>query len=145
MTATRPWKVPINFVLTLCTAFLLTASTAFAVGTADVAVTKSNDTGGTAVAGQTVTYTITLHNFGPNGATQIHISDSMDVHLINIVANATVPDNCTITNQDILCDIQGIGNNGDDTIIITAQVDPATPATTVIQNCATITGANQTD
>jgi uncharacterized repeat protein (TIGR01451 family) len=45
----------------------------------------------------------------------------------------------------MLCDIQGIGNNGDDTITVTAQIDPSTPADTVIQNCASITSANQND
>jgi len=146
MSPTTARKHPPLLRATLSMALLLLASSlAFAVGDADVAVTKSNDTGGSLIAGGTVTYTINLHNFGPNGATQIHITDILDGHLINITPSATVPDDCTVVGQQVDCDIQGIGNNGDDTITITAQVDPSTPADTIITNCATITNANQND
>ncbi len=145
MIARKPRGTPFGYILSLCTAFLLTASAAFATSTADVGVTKTNNTGGTAAGGQTVTYTITLHNFGPNGANKITLSDTLDGNLTNISAIATVPDKCTVVAQTVSCSVEGIGNGSNDTLTITATVSPSTPVDTVITNCASITGSSSND
>ena len=83
MTPRRPWKVPINFALAICTVLLLTASTAFATATADIQITKSSDVSSEA-AGGTITYTITVTNLGPNGASQVVVEDDVPTTLTNI-------------------------------------------------------------
>ena len=159
MSPTRPRKVPRGILGILCSAFFaLTASVALATSTADIGVTKTNDTtGGAATAGQVIHYNIDLHNFGPNGASKLVVQDCLDSHLTNISNNATQPDNCNTTtppvspvvcaapNTTLTCNLQGVGNGGDQILTITATVDPTTPEGTTITNCATEVSSQSTD
>ena len=140
MSPTRPRKVPLGFTLLLCSAFLfLIAPLARATATADVEVTKSNDTGGTLAAGGVVTYTITVTNHGPSGASQVIIEDDLDSHLTNVVIDSvTQPSKCTPSGTPVVltCDMKGLGGSGSiNLIVFHATVDPATPVGTVITNC----------
>ena len=160
MTAARPWKVPIRLTLALCTAFLLFAGRqAFATANADISVTKGNDTGGSAVAGATVTYTITVTNNGPSGASQVVITDFVGCggttlcgssFLTNVVVDSvTQPSQCTPSGTNPItlnCNMQGLGASGSiNTIVFHATVDPSTPKDTVIQNCAFRSSSNSND
>jgi uncharacterized repeat protein (TIGR01451 family) len=127
----------------------LTASRAFAGATADIdMVSKTNDTGGSAAAGSTVTYNIDIHNNGPNGGSKLLIQDCLDTHLNFSGTNATQPDNCDTTTAPVSpltcpaprvlvsCHLQGVGNGSDQTLVITTTVKNDTPTDTTITNCA---------
>lgn len=146
MRPTRPWRIPIGITLALCTAFLLTASSAFATATADIQITKSSDVSQVA-AGGTITYTITATNLGPNGASQVVIEDDVPTTLTNIqISSVTQPSQCTVVGNTITCNMQGLGASGSiNTIVFTADVVGSTEVGTTITNCAFEKSSNSTD
>jgi len=138
MTARRNSKIPIGFVLSLCTAFFLTASAAFA-GTSQVIVTKTNDTGGTILAGNTFHYNIASQCNGPNGCAGLAVDDDVPAGL-TIVSAIDLSNNssCTIVGQHVHCPLNGVGSsNSTDTVQITVTVPGNTETGTNFANCAT--------
>ena len=146
MTPNRPRKIPIGFVLALCTAFLLTAASAFATATADIQIEKGSDVSQVA-AGGTITYTITATNLGPNGASQVVIEDDVPLTLTNIVIDSvTQPSDCAVVGNTITCQMQGLGASGSiNTIVFHADVVGGTEKGTTITNCAFEKSSNSTD
>jgi len=100
-----------------------------AFASADVSMTKTLDTGGPYFEGQSVTYTLTVANAGPDGATNIQITDT--------------PTNLTITNVSGACasfspcTIASLASGASTNITVTATI--AAPG--VFDNSADANGA----
>jgi len=146
MTPTRSWRVPIAFFLSVCTVLLLTASNAFATAEANIEITKSSDVTEIA-AGGTITYTITVTNLGPSGASQVVVEDDVPAELTNIqISSVTQPSQCTVLSNVITCNMQGLGASGSvNTIVFTADVVGSTETGTTITNCAFELSSNSFD
>src|SRR5215208_7126201 len=78
----------------------LSANVAFAQGTADLSITKTADRH-TVKIGETVTYTITLTNLGPEAATDVVFGDSIPDQL-NLVSSTCgdVSAFCTVASLE---------------------------------------------
>ena len=84
-----------------------------AAASADVSLVKTLVTSGPFTVGQTITYTLVVHNGGPSTATNIQVSDT--------------PTNLTITNvsgacSSLPCTIASLSLNSDATITVTATI-----------------------
>lgn len=84
--------------------------------------------------GQEVTWTLTVHNYGPGNSSGYTVTDSIPAAVTNV---ATTTPGCTVNGNDVTC-IGGPLDAGDeDTITITGDA-PATP--TALENSASVTG-----
>ncbi len=82
----------------------------------DISITKSLDTPGPYVPGQSITYTIVVVNNGPKDATNVNITDTPD--------NLTITDvngDCTV----LPCAIPSLASGDDVTFTVTATIDDA--------------------
>lgn len=111
---------------------------AAAVASGDVSVTKSVDQT-SAITGQNVTYTITVHNNGPNSAQNVSVSDTLPSGL-SFVSSQTTGGSCSGTTT-VTCTIGTMGNNGTVTITITATIT-ASGGATIDPNSATSSASN---
>ncbi len=102
---------------------------------ADITVTKAGPD--RVLPGDTVTYTITITNDGPDHADDTDVTDVFPGELTDIV----VPSDCTLTSRTLGCDIGTLAADATSTFTVTATVGPDTAAGTEIENCATGTTA----
>lgn len=117
--------------------------------TADVAITKSHT--GNFTAGQNGTFTITLHNNGPNatGSDTLTVTDVLPSGLtyVSSTGNAAgMP--CSASSQTVTCSGApnagaGIANGGNLTFTITVAVAQGAPST--LQNTATFSDSFNAD
>ncbi|MFC1848481.1 PKD domain-containing protein, partial [Chloroflexota bacterium] len=115
-------------------------SAALIVQSADLAVTKTvNDPAPN--EGDTITYTITLTNNGPDSATNIIVTDLLPSG-VTYVSDA--PDQGTYNNATGVWDVGSLANGASVDLIITATVDSGTAAQT-ITNTASVTSVDQGD
>jgi uncharacterized repeat protein (TIGR01451 family) len=129
-----PRGTPIT--LLLLAAVLFAAAPLMAGPTSQIIVTKtSNPPTGSIIVGQSITFTITIQNNGPNGSPQGSLTDTLPDGFVPDSFAATVPDTCMINGQTITCSIQGIGNGKNDTVVIHAHV--VAGFETIDDNCAT--------
>ena len=98
----------------------------------DVSLTKTLDTPGLYVAGQTVTYTIEVANAGPSTATNINVTDTPT----NMVITSVSGSGCT----SFPCVIPSLAASSDTTITVTAKIGAG-----AFDNSATATTAEDTD
>lgn len=119
--------------------FFVANATAIAAPSADVAVTKG-DSPDPVIAGETLTYTLTARNNGPNTATDVTVVDTLPGSVTFQTVNTTAG-SCTTTGQVVTCDLGSLSSGAEETITIT--VTPQTAGVTIF-NSATI-AANETD
>src|SRR5215208_7913472 len=115
----------------------LSANVAFAQGTPDLEITKTADRK-TVKIGETVTYTITLTNLGPDAATDIVFGDPIPDQL-NLVSS-------TCGNVSAFCTVASLESGASVTLVVVA-----TPISNLAQserrvtNSAFIAESNSTD
>ena len=86
----------------------------------DLSVTKS-DSPDPAVAGESVTYTLTVTNNGPNPAQAAEVSDELPAGL----TFASGSNGCTAVGQEVTCDLGAIPSGETRTRTITADILPS--------------------
>ena len=127
--------------------YVTTGSATFTVNTADLAVVKtvSNPTPN---VGDTITFTITLSNLGPNTATQVEVTDTFPTAGLQIVGSPTVSRGTYDTATgvwDVGTVLVGAGN----TQTLTIQALVLAPAVNTIPlaqtNVATVTNSAEPD
>ncbi|MDX2436715.1 MAG: hypothetical protein QNL88_06675, partial [Acidobacteriota bacterium] len=91
--------------------------------------------------GDTVTYTVTLTNAGPNDATGITVTDLLPSGVTYV---SDTPSQGTYVNGTGLWTVGGVTNASNSTLTLVATVDGGTAGTTITNN-ASITGADQAD
>jgi uncharacterized repeat protein (TIGR01451 family) len=106
----------------------------------DLALSKSVDNG-TPIENDTIVYTISATNNGPDNATGVSISDSLPGGVTFVTYSATQG---VYTQATGLWDVGALNNLANATLTITATVDVGTAGTT-INNIATVNAVDQTD
>ena len=96
---------------------------------ADVAVTKTA-VPTTVVPGSLVSFPITVTNNGPSTALGVNVSDLLDATFVDVTATAP----CEVQSNAVQCPVGDIAPGDSESLTITARLDPATPAATVITN-----------
>lgn len=116
-----------------------TASTATLVDCpADLSISKSASST-QVVAGNDITYTLTVKNHGPSDATGVTATDILPAG-VTLVSVTTTQGSCDVT---VTCNLGNLASGAIATITIVVTVDPATPSGS-ITNTATVSG-NETD
>ena len=105
---------------------------------ADLSITKT-DSPDPVTVGQTLTYTITVTNNGPSGATGVTVTDTLPGSVTFVSASPT-QGSCTPSSGTVTCNLGSLANGA--SAIITIQVTPT--ATGTITNSAIVTG-NEND
>ncbi len=112
---------------------------------ADVAVLKSADPT-TVRAGDPVSWTITASNTGPSVADNVVITDTLPTGLV--LATTTISasaGSCTRVGVAISCSVSSIPDGGTVSVVVTAQVDPASTVASVTNNTAVTSTTNDSD
>ncbi|NDJ62199.1 MAG: DUF11 domain-containing protein, partial [Chloroflexi bacterium] len=111
-----------------------------AVGTVDLAITKTVDNA-TPAEGDQVTFTVTLTNNGPDAATNVVIADPLPTGLTLVNATSTLGTYNGLTGDWAL---NAIGIGASETLTLVANVDLGT-ASTMLTNTASLTAVDQMD
>jgi uncharacterized repeat protein (TIGR01451 family) len=80
-------------------------------GSADVSVTKS-DSADPVSAGGALTYTLSVHNAGPDQATGVVVTDKLPNGVTFVSASATGGGTCSKSNLTVTCNIGTLGTTG---------------------------------
>ncbi|QDV71242.1 Large cysteine-rich periplasmic protein omcB precursor [Rosistilla carotiformis] len=107
----------------------------------DLSITKA-DTPDPVVAGNTLTYTLTVLNNGPVDATGVTVVDTLPTN-VQIDTITTSQGTSTTNGNVVTVDVGSIANGGNATIVITVTVDP--DVTSQISNTATVSGDQPDD
>ena len=114
-----------------------------ALNVADLSVTKT-DTPDPVVAGQNLTYTITVTNSGPSAAALVTLSDTLPADTTFVSLSAPGGWSCTTpavgADGQVSCTIGSLGASSA-VFMLTVAVSPALPAGTSVANIATATSA----
>ncbi len=116
------------------------ASVAITVQSVDLEVAKSVDEPAPN-EGDTVVYTVTLTNHGPDGGTGIAVTDALPAGVSFVSA---APSRGTYDQGSGIWSVGSLANGVSATLILTATVDAGTAGTT-ITNTAAVTAADQAD
>ncbi|MEJ2696930.1 MAG: DUF11 domain-containing protein [Candidatus Sulfobium sp.] len=110
---------------------------------ADLAITKTAPE--TIVAGNELTYVINVTNSGPDAATAVVVDDTLPLSSnVTYVSSSPSQGSCSLSSNDLSCDIGLLNPGGTATITVVLDVDSATADGTQLINTATVTG-NITD
>ena len=110
---------------------------------ADLSITKTVEPR-RPIAGETVTYTLTVTNDGPSTATGVTVTDPVDTRLRDVTATAPGADTCEVGSDNVVtCAIAEIPSGGSVAILVTATVPRS--STGPITNTATVTPGPETD
>ena len=106
---------------------------------ADLEITKS-DSPDPVVAGNSLTYTVTVTNLGPSTAQDVVITDALPAGTTFVSGDdgtgATV---CALTQPGtVVCDVGTLAPLASVTVYITVTVDPSVPDGAVLENTATV-------
>ena len=106
----------------------------------DLSVTKT-DNQTTAAPGETLTYTIVVHNSGPEAATAASVVDNLPAVLLapSWTCTATAGSSCTASGSGNINDAANLLVGGSATYLLTATLDQA--ATGTVSNTASVTPA----
>ncbi len=110
------------------------------MATADIGLTKTVDNP-TPAEGETVTFTITLTNYGPDTATGIEVYDPMPPGLTLTGQGVTLGGYSSATN---IWSIASLGPGGSGTLTLQADPDPGTGGA-ILTNDAMLTAMNEFD
>src|SRR6185437_5335610 len=104
---------------------------------ADLSITKA-DSPDPVLAGNQLTYTLTVHNGGPSDAQSVLVSDTLPGALngASFTVNGGSPSSWSGSVS-----LGTVAANETDTIVITATVDPSTPDATVLHNTASVSSS----
>jgi uncharacterized repeat protein (TIGR01451 family) len=97
-----------------------TANPSDADCTTDLSVAKSDDVD-PAVAGESVTYTLTVTNHGPNPAQAARVVDTLPAGL-SFASGST---GCTAAGQTVTCDLGAVPSGTNRQVTVKADIDPA--------------------
>ena len=102
---------------------------------ADVTIAKSH--AGTLLPGSDVTYSLQVNNVGPNAATSVSVSDTLNAAL-TFKSSAS---SCTAVLQVVTCPVLDVPAAGSQTVTFVATIGAAVAAGTVITNTAIVSTA----
>lgn len=105
---------------------------------ADVAITKT--VGGAVVVGETMTFTLTVRNLGPDGAQGVEAQDTLPVSLSPTSATAS-QGTCSVSAQTVTCELGSLAKDASATITVQA----TTKVVGVDSNTATVTTSTAND
>ncbi|NNE44051.1 MAG: DUF11 domain-containing protein, partial [Gemmatimonadetes bacterium] len=108
--------------------------------TADIALAKSINIV-SPIEGDTVTFTVTATNDGPDAANNVQVTDLLPAGLTFVSASATQG---TYTSGTGVWDVGALALGQADTLTVTATVDAGTEGTTLV-NTASLTGLDEAD
>ena len=104
---------------------------------ANVTITKI-DNPDPVVAGENLTYTITVTNSGPSIARSVTVTDPIPANTTFVsMAGTGILGNCTLTAGTISCTPENLGVNESATLTVVVKVSPSAPAS--VSNTATVT------
>src|SRR6185437_1701794 len=104
---------------------------------ADLSISKL-DSPDPVLAGNLLTYTLTVHNGGPSDAQAVSVSDVLPAGL----SGASYSVNGGLSSSWLgSAGLGGLGPGGDDTVVITATVDSSTANNTVLHNTASVSSS----
>jgi uncharacterized repeat protein (TIGR01451 family) len=83
----------------------------------------------------TITYTLTVRNYGPSDAPQVFVHDPTDGNLVTIT---DLPAECPASGLTVSCDLGTLSPGETRTFTFTVTVNSSVAEGTVIQNCATV-------
>ena len=109
-------------------------STSPASQSADVSITKTGPS--TANLGDTVSFTLTAHNSGPNAAAAVVVRDALPGELEYVSATAPSGASCSASGQAVQCTIASLGASA--TVSITIQVKVVGGAGGSVTNVGTV-------
>lgn len=108
---------------------------------ADLSITKISAPN-PVVAGTNVTYMLSIGNGGPSTATNVVVKDTLPAQISDVSFTPSqgsciggIPGNPQLP---LTCNLGSLANGANATITVTAKVDPATPAGTIIVNNAVV-------
>ncbi|WP_217181110.1 CARDB domain-containing protein [Streptomyces sp. AC495_CC817] len=90
------------------------------------------------VAGQNLTYTLTVHNDGPSEARTVRVTDPLDPET-TFVSVTSQQGSCAMSGQTLNCDLGTLASGATTTVTVTVQL--ASGATAVVQNSASVTSS----
>ncbi|GBE23825.1 large cysteine-rich periplasmic protein OmcB, serovar C precursor [bacterium BMS3Bbin02] len=114
------------------------ASVSMSVAAVDVSITKTADVP-TANPGDTVTFTVTVTNGGPDGATGVEMIDVLPAGLTLVSATPTLG-----TFAGSTWTLGALSSGASETLIVVATIDAGTAGAT-ITNTAALSNVNETD
>jgi len=109
---------------------------------ADLSVTKS-DSPDPVIAGNELYYTITVHNNGPDAASDIHVTDTLPSQVKFVTS--TTP--CDVVGQTVTCDIPDLdsGDSFSFTIKVAVKTNAAAGGPTTITNTVSVASGESLD
>ena len=113
------------------------------IGNADLQITKT-DAPDPVIAGENVTYTMTIRNLGPATAINVVVSDLLPSTLTVVSVSGTGGANCNAGipgSVPTTCNFATLAASDQETMTIVARVDPSVPHGTVLSNNASVTSA----
>ncbi|MFQ5595857.1 MAG: hypothetical protein ACE5HA_17055, partial [Anaerolineae bacterium] len=105
---------------------------------ADLAVTKT-DSPDPVLAGDNLTYTLTVTNNGPSDATGVTLADALPAEVAFVSATPS-QGTCSEVAGAITCDLGDLAVDASATIEVVVTVDPATAHGTMLTNSAEVSG-----
>lgn len=109
--------------------------------TADISIEK-NDNPDPVIAGEQLTYTITVtNNDSTNTAINVILTDPLPTDVIYVAAVPSAG-TCQLIGSTVICDLGDIAPSQAVTIDITVEVRPETASGTIISNTATVASGN---
>lgn len=120
--------------------FFVANATAIGTPEADVSITKS-DSPDPVVAGNSLTYTLTARNDGPNTATNVRVVDNLPSS-VSVDSTSSSAGSCTTSGQTVICTFDTLAVGTEETITIV--VTPQDSGQNTITNSAVIS-ADQAD
>lgn len=104
----------------------------------DVTVAKANDPAGAVLAGDQITYALTVSNEGEGDATGVVVTDELPPGVSLVSATP----GCNASNGTVICTVGDVGPGADLDLEITVSVDATTCGE--IANVATVEASNET-